>query len=74
MYFGSKDMQVGHQILENNRKKSDIIFFHEDISNMKDVPKQKDGINCGVYTLWYLVLQCFKDKENVELVADGFRD
>ena len=50
------------------------MYYHEDISNMKDVSKQKDGINCGVNTLWHLLDQCFKGKEIIDLDSDRFRD
>ena len=66
-------MQVGSQFLENGRKKvfdmkkNKYMYYHEDILNIKEVPKQKDGMNCGVYTLWHLLLQRLKGKEIVDL-------
>ena len=41
---------------------------------MKDVSKQKNRMNCGVYTLWYLLVQCCKGKKIVDLDSDRFCD
>ena len=59
--------------LENERKKmfdlkeNEYIYIHADISKMKDFPKQKDGINCVVYTLLHVLVQCFKGNEMIDL-------
>ena len=50
------------------------MYYYEDIGNMKDVPKQTGGINCGVCTLWHLLFQCFQSKEVVDLVIGRFQD
>ena len=55
-------------------EENEYMYYYEDISNMKDVPKQKDGIYCGLYTLWHLLVQCFKGKEIVDIDADRFRN
>ena len=50
------------------------MYYHEDISKLKDVPKQKDSVNYGVYTLWPLLVQCFKGDEIVDAGVDRFCD
>ena len=54
--FASEDMHIADQMLYNDYDSLDTHNFlymckHEDISGMKDLPVQQDGMNCGVYSL-----------------------
>lgn len=81
---GSEDMCSGNmfgeeeekQLKEENQLSDDIeyMYHHKEISSLVDYPTQQDDYNCGVYSLWYLLMRCYKDKEIVKLDPDRFRD
>ena len=76
--FGSEDMNSCDYFLESelmnlpstNTHKN--MYFHKIIINMKDIPVQRDGINCGVYSLWYLILECYDREDFISLDVERF--
>ena len=53
---------------------TDYMYYHKEISSDNNFPIQHDGSNCGVYSLWYLLLDIYKDKSNVTLDPNRFRN
>ena len=45
---------------------------NDDISNMKNTPLQQDLFDWGIYKLSYLLMECHKDKEVVDLNPERF--
>ena len=73
--YGYKDMNCCDYFLESelmNLPSTNIIdymYFHVDISNREDVPIHRDGINCGVCSLWYLLQECYDEVDAIDLNA-----
>ena len=55
-------------------KTTEYMYYHKDISLDENFPIQRDGHNCGVYSLWYLLLDIYKDKSIVDLEPNTFRN
>ena len=78
LYLGSKDMCYGDKFDESDRKtfnsEKEYMYNHKDISFHVDYPVQEDGFNCGVYSLWHLLMECYEGKDVVLLDTDRFRN
>ena len=64
--FGSENMRFDDKIVGDDYDSLDTSKFiykykHEDISGIKGLPVQQDAINCGVYSLWYLLVTSHED-------------
>ena len=75
--FGSEDMCIADQMLDNNYDSLDtnnfLYMYHdEDISGMKGLPVQQDGINRGVYSLWHLLVASHEDIIIIDLNPKDF--
>ena len=77
--FGSEDMRIADQMIDYDYDSLDMnnflfMYKHENISGMKSLPVQQDGINCGVYSLWYLLVASHEDMPIMDLNPERFRD
>ena len=67
MYFGNDDIKSGDSFTEKMKEQMqssneyDFMFFHEERKETK-FPKQKDLINCGLYSIWYNALSIFENE------------
>ena len=48
------------------------MYKHEDISGMKDLSLQQDGINFGVYSHWHLLVASHEDIPIINLNPERF--
>ena len=48
------------------------MYQHKDISGMKGLPVQEEAINCGVYSLWYLLVARHEDMPTIDLNSKRF--
>ena len=72
-------MCLANQMLDDDFDSLDIIntvymYEHEDLSGMKDLPFQQDAINCGVFSLWYLLVASHEDMPIIDLNPERFQD
>ena len=71
-------MHNADQMLDNDYDSLDTNNFlyihqHENVSEMKGLPVQQDGIKCGVYSLWYLLVASHKEMSIIHLNPKRFR-
>ena len=50
------------------------MYNHDSVSEMTGLPLQQDSFNCDIYIIWYLLVECYKDKEVVDLDPETFRE
>ena len=80
VYFGPQDMLIGDTFEIKDEKglsgygEKEFMYEHYDKEKDDQYPLQNDGINCGVFSLWYLLIECYKGKTIVSLDSDRFRD
>ena len=65
IYLGNEDMLVSPSFTEANEKDMQeygarkFMFYHKNSNDEKEYPKQQDLVNCGIYSLWYNLIETF---------------
>ena len=75
--FESKLMRIADQMVDDYFVLLDTSYFiymyeHEDILGMKDLPVQQGSINCGVYSIWHMLVASHEDMPIIDLNPEIF--
>ena len=73
-YFSSENFNIDKDNSSITSSARTTIYFDKDISSDNKYKKQTDDYNCGVYALWYLLMQVYNEKNIVECDPSRFRD
>ena len=55
-----------------NHGKTYSMYNHDNISKMKGIPLQQDSFACGIYTIWYLLMECYEGEKVVDCNPEMF--
>ena len=69
-----RDTFEGFDLSQLDHEKKVYTYFHKDISNTIDAPAQQDLINCGLYSLRFLLMDMYKGKYIEDFDTEVFRD
>ena len=81
IYLGNQDMKkstfypsdINDIHMEHNIKSFTFSFYHNEAKENLFYPRQKDGINCGIYSAWYHLLTIFQDGDVCALNPNEWR-